>query len=138
MPRGYRGTSPQRLERGRGAVSQSPFSISFVAPPEPSGTPAGTDYVGDPPGRASQAADPGPRGSRSRQGSVRMTSQARAAAARLGVSAAEVSQALTRPDRVGPDERDPARTVFRRGDLDVVTGRDGVVIFLRRSRASRP
>lgn len=117
-------------------MSQSPFSISFVAPPEPPGIPADTDYVGEPPGRAARTADPNPKESRSCQESVRMASQARATAARLGVSGADVSQALARPDRVGPDERDPARPVFRRGDLDVVTGRDGVVIFLRRSRAS--
>ena len=126
------------MERGRLTVSESPFSISFIAPPELADPPAAAQTpraVSGGTTRSAARSSPAPADG---QGSVRLTAQARAAASRLGVSTSDVSRVLASPETVGPDERDSSRMVFRRGDLEVVTGRDGVVIFLRRSRKSRP
>ena len=61
-------------------------------------------------------------------GSVQMTRSAIEAAARLGVTAEQVSATIAEATEVRPDRDRPERTRFRRGTMVVVTGRDGVVL----------
>jgi hypothetical protein len=68
-------------------------------------------------------------------GGVQMTRGAREAATGLKVSDRDIQRCLDAPDDVFPDENTPSRTRFRRGDLIVLAGADGMV--LRVDRGSR-
>ncbi len=74
---------------------------------------------------------------RSRQvaATVRMTRGAREAATGMKLADADIQRCLDAPDDVSPDERTPSRTRFRRGELVVLAGADGMVLRVdRRSR----
>jgi hypothetical protein len=86
--------------------------LTFLAPPS-----SGDDRDGDSPTATA---------------GLRMTRGARDAAAGLGVTDGEVRRCLDAPDDVSPDPDAPARTRFRRGDLVVLAGPDGMVLRLDR------
>jgi hypothetical protein len=68
-------------------------------------------------------------------GAPRMTRGARAAATGMKVTDADIQRCLDAPDDVSPDPDTPSRTRFRRGNVVVVAGADGMVLRVnRRSR----
>jgi hypothetical protein len=95
-------------------------ALTFLAPPSPGG---------DDDSDAPRTRDGSP------TGGVRMTRGAREAATGLKVSDRDIQRCLDAPDDVSPDPHTPSRTRFRRGDLLVLAGADGMV--LRIDRGSR-
>jgi hypothetical protein len=70
-----------------------------------------------------------------RAGGLRMTRGAREAATGMKVADADIQRCLDAPDDVSPDPNTPSRTWFRRGNLSVIAGADGMVLRVnRRSR----
>jgi hypothetical protein len=126
--------------------------LTFLAPPPLPG-PETDDAAWEPaparprsgsrPGSGSRA-ESGPRsdpgsgpGSGRRAGSgggLRMTRGARTAATNMGISEAEVRRCIDAPDDATPDPDKPTRTHFRRGELQVVAGADGMVLRVDRRR----
>ena len=68
-------------------------------------------------------------------GTLRMTRGAREAATGMKVTDVDIQRCLDTPDDVSPDPNTPSRTRFRRGNLVVIAGADGMVSrVIRRSR----
>lgn len=103
------------------SAAPAAFALSFLAPPV-----LDTD-VDD----ASWSA-PRPVPASTPAGDVRWHPKAKVAAGQMGISETQVAEALASPDDVQPDARDPKCMLFRRGKLTVVTGREGLVIAVRR------
>jgi hypothetical protein len=73
--------------------------------------------------------------SRRPAGGLRMTRGASEAATGMKVTDADIQRCLDAPDDASPDPKTPSRTRFRRGNLVVIAGADGVVLRVnRRSR----
>lgn len=92
------------------------------------------------PGRTSggrQAGASGPAGEpgETDSGTVRMTRGARRSAIEFGITDADVSEVLSSPSRVAPEQDNPDRTRFSGGGLTVVTGADGTILHVSRRRA---
>jgi hypothetical protein len=109
-------------------------ALTFLAPPS-----FGSDHddswpdVPAPTSPSRSAAQPA-RG-RQEAATLRMTRGAREAAKGMKVADAEIQRCLDAPDDVSPDENTPSRTRFRRGNLVVLAGADGMVLRInRRSR----
>ena len=106
-------------------------ALTFLAPPPTGYDPDDSSTDVRP---TTSPARPASRGGQPAAG-LRMTRGAREAAAGMGVSDADVQRCLDAPDDVSPDPNTPSRTRFRRGDLVVLAGADGMV--LRVSRRGR-
>jgi hypothetical protein len=63
---------------------------------------------------------------------LRMTRGAREAATGMRVSTVDIQRCLDAPDDVSPDPNTLSRTRFRRGNLVVVAGADGMVLRVNR------
>ncbi|WP_222263088.1 hypothetical protein [Modestobacter marinus] len=111
--------------------------LTFLAPPS-----SGDDHDDDasttgthssvwPTSAARPGSDPQPRTGTS-TGGLRMTRGAREAATGLKVTDGDIRRCLDAPDDVSPDPNTPARTRFRRGDLVVLAGADGMVLRVAR------
>jgi hypothetical protein len=61
-----------------------------------------------------------------------MTRGAREAATGMKVTDADIRRCLDAPDDVSPDAQTPSRTRFRRGNLVVIAGADGMVLRVNR------
>jgi hypothetical protein len=110
-------------------------ALTFLAPPSSGndpddGTVEATDLW---PTSGRTAGRERPRGGRP-AGGLRMTSGAREAATGMKIADADVQRCLDAPDDVSPDPDNPSRTRFRRGDLVVVAGADGMVLRVNRRR----
>jgi len=95
-----------------------PFALTFMAPPDA----PENDQVHE---RGAQV---------EAQEQVNWLPKAKAAAGALGVTQEQVALTLANPDEARPDARDPRCTVFQRDNLTVVTGREGRVIAVRRTK----
>jgi hypothetical protein len=105
--------------------------LTFLAPPS-----FGDDHDDSPPHTpvgASATRSPVP-GGRQGAATVRMTRGAQKAATGLKVADADIQRCLDAPDDVSPDENAPSRTRFRRGNLVVLAGADGMVLRVDRNR----
>ena len=100
------------------------FALSFLAPPVLDGD---FDAFDEEPRFPAHSAP-----SVKNAGDVRWHPKAKVAAGQMGISETQVAEALASPDDVQPDARDPKCMLFRRGKLTVVTGREGLVIAVRR------
>jgi hypothetical protein len=67
-------------------------------------------------------------------GGLRMTRGARQAATGMKVADADIQRCLDEPDDVSPDPNTPSRTRFRRGNVTVVAGADGMVLRVDRRK----
>ena len=67
-------------------------------------------------------------------GGLRLTREAREAAIGMKVTDADVQRCLDAPDDVSPDPDTPSRTRFRRGNLAIIAGADGMVLRVNRRR----
>jgi len=67
-------------------------------------------------------------------GALRMTRGARGAATGMKVADADIQRCLDAPDDVSPDPQTPSRTRFRRGNLVVLAGADGMVLRVDRRK----
>jgi hypothetical protein len=63
---------------------------------------------------------------------LRMTRGAREAATGMKVTDADIQRCLDAPDDVSADPHTPSRTRFRRGNLVVLAGADGMVLRVTR------
>ena len=112
-------------------------ALTFLAPPS-LGDDNCTDTASPAPVWPTSATRPGaqPRArAHQRAGNLRMTRGAREAATGMRVTEADIKRCLDAPDDVSPDPNTPSRTRFRRGNLVVVAGADGMVLRVnRRSR----
>ncbi len=115
-------------------------ALTFLAPPSFGGdvddstadtampTSEGPGY------RARRGARPPARDGRP-AGGLRLTRGAREAAIGMKVTDADIQRCLDAPDDVSPDPDTPSRTRFRRGNLAIIAGADGMVLRVnRRSR----
>lgn len=76
-------------------------------------------------------------GARGRRDGLRMTRGARAAASGMRIADADIRRCLDEPDDAVPDPLTPSRTRFRRGDLVVIAGADGMVLRVNRTGPGR-
>ncbi|HEX2073228.1 MAG TPA: hypothetical protein VHF92_05530 [Geodermatophilus sp.] len=107
-------------------------ALTFLAPPS----------FGDDHDRSADAAIPASvwptstersrAGDRRPTGALRMTRGAREAATGMQVADADIQRCLDAPDDVSPDPNTPSRTRFRRGNLVVLAGADGMVLRVHR------
>jgi hypothetical protein len=67
-------------------------------------------------------------------GALRMTRGAREAATGMKVADGDIQRCLDAPDDVSPDPNTPSRTRFRRGNLVVLAGADGMVLRVNRRK----
>src|SRR4051794_11492000 len=67
-------------------------------------------------------------------GELRMLKGARAAAAGMHISDAQIRAVLEDPQDVQPDPNQPTRTRLRRDGLVVTTGDDGMILRVTRKR----
>lgn len=65
---------------------------------------------------------------------LRMLKGARAAAAGMHISDAQIREVLEDPEDVQPDPNQPTRTQLRRDGLVVTTGNDGMILRVARRR----
>jgi hypothetical protein len=72
-----------------------------------------------------------------RRGGLRMTRGARAAASGMKIADADIRRCIDEPDDAVPDPNTPSRTRFRRGDLMVIAGADGMVLRVNRTGPDR-
>lgn len=108
------------------------FALPFIAPPEvPVDFDRDYDDVDPAPARVHRAE---PAAGTDGDG-IRWLPKAKQVAQSQGISDQMVQDTMSSPERVGPDAKDPARTVFEGNGLMVVTGRDGVVLMVRRNRS---
>ncbi len=105
-------------------------ALTFLAPPS-TGDDDPDDAALPASGELSPAQHPRDRGP---SGPLRMTHGARAAAAGMDVTDADVQRCLDAPDDVSPDPTTPSRTRSRRGDLVVLAAADGMVLRVERRR----
>ena len=104
-------------------------ALTFLAAPSPAAGPDEElhDVTAGFPGRGPDGAD--------ETDGLRMTRGARQAAGNMGVSDDDVRRCVDSPTDVTPDPDNAARTRFRRGDLTVTAGADGMVLrVVRRGR----
>lgn len=103
--------------------------LTFLAPPSTGHDEDGATALSAPEPR------PGSRGA-TREGrapaALRMTRGAREAAAGMKISDADIQRCLDAADDVSPDPETPSRTRFRRGNLVVLAGGDGMVLRVGR------
>lgn len=100
-------------------------ALTFLAPPS----------FGDPQdeGAVDATAPARARSVRDRSaGPLRLTRGARAAATGMKIAEADIRRCLDVPDDASPDPRTPSRTRFRRGNLVVLAGADGMVLRVDR------
>ena len=69
-----------------------------------------------------------PRGPRNDGKGLRMTKSAQEAARRAGLDDEAVRRVMSEPNQVAADRDNPDRTRFTRGQIVVVTAKDGVVL----------
>lgn len=101
-----------------------PLSVLFLAP-------ADVDHPQPATGRPSRTAHPG---DAVRDGALPMLKAAREAAAGMRLSDAELRAVLDDPDEVTADASRAGRTRLRRGRIEIVTGSDGMVLRVGRTR----
>jgi hypothetical protein len=105
--------------------------LTFLAPPSFGGEQE--DYPVDPAPPTRSSSQPGARPGQP-AGALRMTRGAREAATGMKVADADVQRCLDAPDDVSPDPNTPSRTQFRRGNLVVIAGADGMVLRVNRRK----
>ena len=114
-------------------------ALTFLAPPSFRDDDAGSADIALPASvRPTRRTGPSaqPRTPKARPaGALRMTRGAREAAAGMKIADADIQRCLDAADDVSPDPATPSRTRFRRGNLVVIAGADGMV--LRVNRGSR-
>lgn len=110
-------------------------ALHFQAPPAPppsdSEVEDGTDAE-----PAVDAASRAPGRSTAPRGELRMLKGARAAAAGMNISDAQIRAVLEDPQDVQPDPNQPTRTRLRRDGLVVTTGNDGMILRVTRRRGA--
>jgi len=111
-------------------------ALTFLAPPsrgedEDTYTDTSTSVWPTSPSRPTE--QPAPR-NRKTAGGLRMTRGARQAATGMKILDADIQRCLDAPDDVSPDPNTPSRTWFRRRDLEVVVGADGMVLRVNRRK----
>jgi hypothetical protein len=110
-------------------------ALTFLAPPslgEADDTYTDTSTSVWPTSSSSRAAaTPRPRNG-STKGGLRMTRGAREAATGMKIADADIQRCLDTPDDVSADPNTPSRTCFRRRNLTVVAGADGMVLRVTR------
>jgi hypothetical protein len=104
--------------------------LTFLAPPSFGGEQ--DDYPVDPTPPTRSSSERGAPGQPA--GALRMTRGAREAATGMKVADADVQRCLDAPDDVSPDPNTPSRTQFRRGNLVVIAGADGMVLRVDRRK----
>jgi hypothetical protein len=114
-------------------------AMTFLAPPTVGGDhDDASDHAPFPTegrtGRPARAAARGTEPRRRPESGLRMTRGAREAATGMKVGDADIRRCLDAPDDVSPDENTPSRTRFRRGNLVVLAGADGMVLRIDRRR----
>jgi hypothetical protein len=117
----------------------APELLFLAPPPLDPGSTEPVDDAGPAPRRSMQSrrsAPPGGPDPRSAP-ALRMTRGARAAATGMKVADADVQRCIDAPDDVSPDPNTPSRTRFRRGELTVVAGEDGMVLRVDRRTKRR-
>lgn len=117
-------------------------ALTFLAPPSTGGGDDLRDDFLDDDAAAPVAARRGRSGARSERmpdrpdgrapAALKLTRGAREAATGMKVSDADIRRCLDAPDDVSPDENAPTRTRFRRGNLVVLAGADGMVLRVQR------
>jgi hypothetical protein len=109
-------------------------ALTFLAPPslgEDDDTYTDTSTSVWPTSSSRPAAEPRT-GNRRTAAGLRMTRGAREAATGMKIADADIQRCLDAPDDVSPDPNTPSRTWFRRRNLTVVAGADGMVLRVNR------
>lgn len=88
----------------------------------------------DAPGRRADTPSAGRRAALNGAGDLRMLKGARAAAAGMNISDAQIRTVLEDPQDVQPDEKQPQRSQLSRGGIVVTIGNDGMILRVARRR----
>lgn len=111
-------------------------ALTFLAPPsfdDEHEVDAAPHVPGWPDSPSRHATHPGA-AERRPAGALRMTPGARAAAAGMKVTDADVRRCLDAPEDVSSDPQTPSRTRLQRGSLVILVGADGTVLRVNRQR----
>lgn len=104
----------------------------MTASPQPSPSRLAVTFLAPPVMPSTETAESWPEHNSETQ--VDWLPKAKAAAGAMGITQEQVAQVISDPDEARADARDPRCTVFRRGNLTVVTGKEGRVIAVRRGK----
>jgi len=99
--------------------------VLFIAPPPPRPSDHDSGHEAEPEGEELHPDD------------VRILPKARASLADQGLTLRDVAAVLSDPAEVSPDEKNPAKSQFRRGALTVIVGDDGMVLRVARQRRGK-